>query len=115
MNWTEEHACGRGSSAHSRAMNYRPIPSELKRQGYVMRLVKREGDVSIYSKSAGFEVLRVRRHDGRMIGETVVEPAEYLPSDEEFGTKGWYFIGPNARELAETKMRALAAPDASAA
>lgn len=55
----------------------------------------------------------MRRHDGRVIAGISTEPAEYLPSDAEFGRLGWYFIGPNARELAETKMRALLASDAA--
>ncbi len=94
-------------------MNYRPAPIVVKRQGYTMRQVWREGDLAIYSKSAGFEVVRIRRHDGRTIGGNYMEPAEFLPCDEDFGRLGWYFIGPNARQHAEAKIQALRASDAS--
>jgi len=97
------------NSTLTKMNTYKQIPAEMRKHGCNMKLVSRVGDVAIYRKSAGFEVLVVRRHDGRTIPATadnperIIEPAEYLPSDEEFGRFGWYYIGPDALELAEAK------------
>ena len=88
-------------------MNFKPLPEELTNHGYKMKMVKRTDLVAMYSKCGGYEVVAVQRHNGYDIKGVKVEPAEYLPKDEDFGTKGWYFSGPNGREMAEKMFEEL--------
>jgi hypothetical protein len=88
-------------------MNFKPLPEELTNHGYKMKMIKRTDLVAMYSKCGGFEVVAVQRHNGYDIKGVKVEPAEYLPKDEDFGTKGWYFSGPNCRDTAEKKFEEL--------
>jgi hypothetical protein len=79
------------------------LATEIKNHGYLMRQIKRTEKSAIYSKCGGYEVVVIQRHDGYEIKGNWVEPAEYLPKDEDFGTKGWYFGGPDALQHAEKK------------
>ena len=88
---------------------YRPLPLERRHAGYDMKQVKRDGDFAIYSNGDGFEVIRVRKSKGGKMFDKDVPPSELYPSDEQFGTYGWYFFGPNGREQAEAKLAQLKA------
>lgn len=83
------------------------LPLEMKKHGFLMKQIKRSEKTAMYSKAGGFEVMVVRKHDGYKIGDTIVEPAEFLPGDEDFGRLGWYFSGPNAVQDAENKYKEL--------
>jgi hypothetical protein len=85
----------------------KPLPIEMKNHGYSMKQIKRTDKVAMYYKCGGYEVVLVQKHNGYEIKGIKIEPAEYLPKDEDFGTKGWYYGGPNAREDAEKKFREL--------
>jgi hypothetical protein len=62
------------------------------RNGYPWTIIERRGDIALaYGGSIGFEVFEVQRHDGREIGGKWCEPAEYAPSNEQWGSKGWSF------------------------
>ena len=85
------------------SINHKKLPLEIKNHGYLMKQVKRTEKTAMYSKAGGYEVVIVQRHDGYEIKGNWVEPAEYLPKDEDFGTKGWYFGGSEALQNAEKK------------
>ena len=62
------------------------------RNGYHWNIIERTGDIALaYGGSIGFEVFEVQSHDGREIGGKWCEPAEYAPSNEQWGTKGFSF------------------------
>ena len=83
------------------------LPIEIKNHGYSMKQIKRTDKVAMYSKCGGYEVVLIQKHNGYEIKGIKMEPAEYLPRDEDFGWKGWYYGGPNARADAEKKFRKL--------
>lgn len=82
------------------------IPQEWTRSGYKTRILERQGDVILaqLGQAECYEVLVVRRHNGLKVGGKAVEPSEYLPKDEDFGTLGWYFCD---RDRALAKFAAL--------
>jgi len=80
---------------------------EIKNHGYSMKQIKRTDKVAIYYKCGGYEVVLIQKHNGYEIKGIKMEPAEYLPKDEDFGWKGWYYGGPNGRENAEKKFQKL--------
>lgn len=83
------------------------LPTEMTNHGYAMKQIKRTDKVAMYSKCGGYEVVLVQSHNGYEIKGIKIDPAEYLPKDEDFGTKGWYFAGPKGREMAEKKWKEL--------
>ena len=63
------------------------------RNGYEWTITDRIGDVAL-AKSTGmvsFEVFEIQSHNGREIGNKWCEAAEYAPSNEQWGSKGWSF------------------------
>ena len=59
------------------------------------QLIKRQGDIAIFSASESYgtfyEVIKIQSHNGREIGGNKLPPAEYAPSNSEWGQKGWSF------------------------
>jgi hypothetical protein len=62
------------------------------RNGYPWSVIERRGDIALADGgSIGWEVFEVQSHNGREIGGKWCEPAEYAPSNEQWGAKGWSF------------------------
>lgn len=89
--------------------SFKRLEPVIKNHGYTMRLIKRTDDVAMYSKSDGFEVIRIRRHPGGVLFGKTLEPYELYPGDEQFGRMGWFFAGPKGRERADAKYDELVA------
>jgi hypothetical protein len=78
-------------------MNYKPLATETVKNGFRFRQLIREGDLAIFHKvglrphehDAGFEVVMVGRHNGYVMAGNQIEPAETMPSPEQWGSKGW--------------------------
>ena len=68
------------------------LTSYHSRNGYPFNVIERRGNIALAEGgSIGYEVFEVQSHDGREIGGKQFEPAEYAPSNEQWGTKGWSF------------------------
>jgi hypothetical protein len=83
------------------------LAPEIKDHGFTLRLIKRTEGVAMYSKSGGFEVIKIRKHPGGEMFGKKLEPYEMYPGSNLFGLYGWYFSGPNARERADAKYDTL--------
>jgi len=75
---------------------YEPLDNEFRADGFELKLVKREGDFAIYSKGRGdkiygYEVIKVKKNKGGEMFGKMIPPREGYPSNEAFGTWGWYF------------------------
>lgn len=88
-------------------IEYKQIPAEFKHRGWIAKLVKRTKNVAMYSKAGGYEVMKIRRHEGYEIANNKYPPSEFLPSDAEWGKFGWYYAGPNAKRDADKKFNEL--------
>jgi hypothetical protein len=86
------------------------ILSEYKKNGYTFHQYKREGDFAIFkgtqegNKHENWEVIQIQSHDGRNIMGNEVAAAEYAPSNEQWGAKGWTH---SRLEDAEEKLKKL--------
>lgn len=80
--------------------------TNYSKNGYEFRLEKRDGDIAIflgtklteYEKgwtvtSENWEVIHIQSHQGREIHGKYFEPAEFPPSNEQWGTKGFTCVG----------------------
>ena len=77
------------------------------KNGYEWNVIERRGDIALaHGGSIGFEVFEVQSHNGREIGGKWCEPAEFAPSNEQWGSKGWSF---KREEPAREKFDELAA------
>ena len=75
---------------------YIQIPREFKKNGMNYILLFRVENICIYTQfygdtKVGYEVHRIRKHEGRCISGNEIKPAEYLASNEEFGRFAWFY------------------------
>jgi hypothetical protein len=76
---------------------YKPLPKEFRHDGFQYRQIAREGNGAIYEQtwdgcanpSICYELVRIRRRDGFLIGGRFVEPAEVYPNSPAWGTNGF--------------------------
>jgi hypothetical protein len=82
---------------------YKPLPKEFRHGGFQYCQIAREKDAAIYEQTwigcpepgASYEVIRIRRRDGFLIGGRFVEPAEVYPAPEFWGRDGFTFTDRN--------------------
>jgi hypothetical protein len=80
--------------------------TEYKKNGYEFKLIKRDGDIAIFlgekitefengwkETSENWEVIHIQSHQGREIHGKHFEPAEFPPSNEQWGTKVFACVG----------------------
>lgn len=89
---------------------YKPLPTQFRRDGFDFRQIVRQGDAAIYEQTwsgcaeptAAYDLIRIRRREGFQIGGRFVEPAEFYPNSEVWGTDGFTFTN---KESAFAKLR----------
>jgi hypothetical protein len=83
---------------------YKPLPKQVRRDGFTFRQIAREGNAAIYEQtwngcqnpSVCWEVIRIRRREGFHVGVRFVEPAEVYPKSEAWGVDGFTFTDKDA-------------------
>ena len=82
--------------------------TSYKKNGYNWQIKLREGNVALASadEREAYEVFIVQSHNGREIAGNWCEPAEFPPSNEQWGSKGWSYA---SRSDAEFKFHSLSA------
>lgn len=84
--------------------------TSYRKNGHDFSLVIRSGDIAIFhgrsltGQSETFEVIHVQRHNGREIAGAFLPPAEFPPSNNQWGSKGWTYPD---KASAETKFETL--------
>lgn len=96
-----------------------PLETEFRHDRFRFSLVKREGDVAMFSKihdggrRESFEVVLVQHHASNRWPNGDISPArEAMPSPESWGTLGWSYP---TRLLAERRFNQLVAESRKAA
>jgi hypothetical protein len=100
------------AEAWSKKSHYKRLPKEFRHDGFTYRQIAREGNAAIYEQtwngcqnpSVAYEVVRIRRREGFLIGDRFVEPAEIYPNSEAWGTDGFTFTD---RDAAFAKLRVI--------
>lgn len=100
-------------------MTYKLLDNPYRKNGFSHYIVQREGDIALYHKTgevnatrkyvydAGYEVVRIKRHDGYTIAGVPVEPSEVYPSAEHWGVDGYTYTGDNALENAKKRFNSM--------
>jgi len=82
-------------------ISYKPLETEFTYTGFRHRQLKRTGDVALFHKvalkgtlhpkdyDAGFEVVKVTRHNGYDLAGHHFPPAEQYPGSEQWGRNGF--------------------------
>lgn len=76
-------------------IEYKVIPTEFKKKGFNYKQVRREGMKAIYlqtrddSQMSNYEVVKLGRHNGYVMGGVLIEPAETYPGSSLWGITGW--------------------------
>jgi len=75
--------------------DFKVLPDFYKKNGYDFKLVKREGNIAIYSQGDdegrvfAYEVFEVRKQKETQFGDIHYEAKERVPSNEEWGTNAF--------------------------
>lgn len=85
---------------------FRPLSTVVEKHGRKYTQLKRDGNVAMFVISGGgFEVIHIRiREEQKLPGGKIAPRRETYPSDEEFGTHGWYYPKEYA-DMAEQKFQ----------
>jgi hypothetical protein len=67
--------------------------TNYRKHGNDFLLIKRSGNVGLFQekKYNSYELIIIQSHNGREIMGNVIPPAEFAPSDESWGSKGWTY------------------------
>lgn len=67
--------------------------TQYRKHGKDFLLIKRSGNIGLFkeNKYNSYEVIIIQSHNGREIMGNVIPPAEFAPSDESWGSKGWTY------------------------
>jgi hypothetical protein len=67
--------------------------TQYRKHGKDFLLIKRLGNIGLFkeNKYNSYEVIIIQSHNGREIMGNVIPPAEFAPSDESWGSKGWTY------------------------
>jgi hypothetical protein len=74
---------------------YKTIPAQFKKKGFVYTQLKREGNKAIFQQTrAGstlnnYEIVKIGRHNGYVMGGSHIEPAETYPGSSLWGITAW--------------------------
>ena len=76
-------------------MNLKPVPLRLRRYGFDLVQIRREGDVAVYeqtkpgTKIRVYQVVRIRTKRADLYTGPEFSHAEHYPSPEEWGSLAW--------------------------
>jgi hypothetical protein len=76
-------------------MEYKTIPTSFKKKGFVYTQLKREGKRAIFQQTRdgsslnNYEVVKIGRHNGYVMGGMSIEPAETYPGSSLWGITAW--------------------------
>lgn len=77
------------------ATEYRVIPTEFRKKGFTYKQIKREGMKAIFSQTRtgtelkNYEVVKLGRHNGYVMGGVMIAPAETYPGSSLWGICAW--------------------------
>lgn len=76
-------------------IEYKVIPTSFKKKGFNYNQVRRDGMKAIFeqtkdgSEMKNYEVVKLGRHNGYVMGGVSIEPAETYPGSSLWGITGW--------------------------
>ena len=76
-------------------MHYKTIPTQFKKKGFQYNQLKREGARAIFEQTrpgsniCNYEVVKIGRHNGYVMGGMAIEPAETYPGSSLWGIAAW--------------------------
>jgi len=74
---------------------YKTIPTQFKKKGFTYTQLKREGKRAIFQQTRtdsavnNYEVVKIGRHNGYVMGGQMIEAAETYPGSSLWGITAW--------------------------
>ena len=74
---------------------YKTIPTSFKKKGFTYNQLKREGKRAIFQQTRegsslnNYEVVKIGRHNGYLMGGVMIAPAETYPGSSLWGITAW--------------------------
>lgn len=91
-------------------IEYKVIPTEFKKKGFHYKQIKREGGRAIFAQTrpgssmCNYEVVKIGRHNGYVMGGVHIAAAETYPGSSVWGLSGWTY---QTLDAAECKYQTL--------
>ena len=76
-------------------VEYKTIPTSFKKKGFTYNQLKREGARAIFEQTragsniCNYEVVKIGKHNGYLMGGVTIAPAETYPGSSLWGITGW--------------------------
>ena len=76
-------------------VTHKPIPTTFKKKGFDYYQLKRDGMKAIFAQTragtalSNYEVVKLGRHNGYIMGGITIEPAETYPGSSLWGIAAW--------------------------
>ena len=76
-------------------IEYKVIPTQFKKKGFTYTQLKRDGMKAIFQQTRddstinNYEVVKLGRHNGYVMGGVKIEPSETYPGSSLWGITGW--------------------------
>jgi hypothetical protein len=76
-------------------VTHKTIPTTFKKKGFVYHQLKRDGMKAIFQQTkagsslSNYEVVKLGRHNGYLMGGVMIEPAETYPGSSLWGITAW--------------------------
>jgi len=80
---------------NTQATEYKTIPTQFKKKGFTYTQLKREGARAIFEQTRpgsslnNYEVVKIGRHNGYVMGGVMIAPAETYPGSSLWGITAW--------------------------
>jgi len=74
---------------------HKPVPQTFTKKGFTYRQLKRQGNIAIFEQTKpgsslnNYEVVKIGRHNGYVMGGVFIEPAETYPGSSLWGITAW--------------------------
>jgi hypothetical protein len=76
-------------------MQYKTIPTTFKKKGFTYTQLKRDGKKAIFQQTRmgsslnNYEVVKIGKHNGYVMGGVFIEPSETYPGSSLWGITAW--------------------------
>lgn len=80
---------------NTQTIQHKPVPATFTKKGFTYRQLRREGRRAIFEQTkpgsslTNYEVVKIGKHNGYIMGGVTIEPAETYPGSSLWGITAW--------------------------
>jgi hypothetical protein len=80
---------------NTQTIQHKPVPATFTKKGFTYRQLRREGRKAIFEQTkpgsslTNYEVVKIGKHNGYIMGGVTIAPAETYPGSSLWGITAW--------------------------